>query len=73
MNLLKKNIKNNFTKGIVESNKKLKDLEKYKEYELPTFIVASIKEKEEIFSDIQDKIIILNRKYWHNIIVPFIV
>jgi hypothetical protein len=53
MKLLNKNIKDSgsilggIKTGIVNSNGKLKGLEKYKEYELPTFTVGAIKEYEQ--------------------------
>lgn len=50
MNLLKANIMNNsiiadnLIKGIEESNKNLKNINTYPEYELPTFTIAAVKE-----------------------------
>ncbi|MBR4111065.1 MAG: hypothetical protein IKK43_05205 [Clostridia bacterium] len=52
MQLLKKNIvvneniKESFKNGIIESNKKFLNLENYNEYELPTFTMAAVKEKD---------------------------
>ena len=53
MQLLNKNIKDSgsvigsLKTGIVNSNPKLKGMEKYKEYELPTFTIGAIKEYED--------------------------
>ena len=53
MKLLNKNIKDSgsilggIKTGIVNSNGKLKGLEKYKEYELPTFTIGAVKEYEQ--------------------------
>lgn len=50
MNLLKKNISDtssineNLVNGIIKSNKYLKNIDKFKEYELPTFAIAAVKE-----------------------------
>ena len=53
MKLLNKNIKDSgsilggLKTGIVNSNGKIKDLDKYKEYELPTFTIGAVKEYEQ--------------------------
>ena len=50
MQLLKKNIKNddaiiiNIKNGIIKSNEVISNINKYQEYELPTFTIASVKE-----------------------------
>lgn len=55
MQLLKKNIvvneniKESFKNGIIESNKRLTNLESYKEYELPNYTIAAVKEHENTY------------------------
>lgn len=55
MQLLKKNIvysesiNSSFSNGIIMSNKSLPGYEKYKEYELPTFTIAAVKEENDYY------------------------
>lgn len=47
--VINKNIKESFKNGIIESNKNLPNLENYKEYELPNYTIAAVKEHENAY------------------------